>query len=609
MHQNAMAIHAEEPCGSSLSQDPRQAAELGSLFERLSSCLGELGPEFARDQQRFAELRKRLDEGRFHLAVLGQFKRGKSTLLNALLGEPLLPTSVVPLTAIPTFLHAGPLRQAKVAYTNGRPGEQVTADEARRIAMFLEKYVTEAANPGNRLGINHVEVASPAEILSRGVVLIDTPGIGSTFRHNTEATLNFLPQCDAALFLVSADPPITEVEVDFLKKVREKVVRLFFLLNKVDYLSEREREAAVQFLRVVLKEQVGIRDDTPVFCVSARAGLEARQSRNAGLWAESGLAEVERHLIEFLALEKATTLRRAIAGRVQGVASDVLMRVRLAVRSLQMPLGELQDRMNHFERSIADAQRQRIVAADLLAGDKRRAITRLEETAEELRKRTRRYLQGVVQETLATAPEGVEETAAQQSLHRVIPPFFEHEMGTISSGFATYVGEVLQPHRKRANELVRHVRETAATLFDIPCHDAQEGDLFELRDQPYWTTDSWASHLGPLPPEFIDKFLPAAIRRARIRKRLMTRIEKLVIRNVEDLRWSTLQSLERAFRQFGSSLDGGLKETIAATHGAIQAAQARRQEQADTVAAEIERLEADAAELNEIQTGLARNVK
>ncbi len=91
-------------------------------------------------------------------------------------------------------------------------------------------------------------------------------------------------------------------------------------------------------------------------------------------------------------------------------------------------------------------------------------------------------------------------------------------MGTISSGFATYVGEVLQPHRKRANELVRHVRETAATLFDIPCHGAQEGDLFELRDQPYWTTDSWASHLGPLPPEFIDKFLPAAIRRARDQK-------------------------------------------------------------------------------------------
>ncbi len=398
----------------------RQAAELGiSLFERLSSCLGELGPEFARDQQRFAELRKRLDEGRFHLAVLGQFKRGKSTLLNALLGEPLLPTSVVPLTAIPTFLHAGPLRQAKVAYTNGRPGEQVTADEARRIAMFLEEYVTEAANPGNRLGINHVEVASPAEILSRGVVLIDTPGIGSTFRHNTEATLNFLPQCDAALFLVSADPPITEVEVDFLKKVREKVVRLFFLLNKVDYLSEREREAAVQFLRVVLKEQVGIRDDTPVFCVSARAGLEARQSQRRPLGRER-LGRGGKAPDWVPCLGEGHDAPPRIAGRVQGVASDVLMRVRLAVRSLQMPLGELRDRMNHFERSIADAQRQRIVAADLLAGDKRRSL--------DWRRRRKSfangqgaYLQGVVQETLATAPEGVEETAAQQSLHRVIP--------------------------------------------------------------------------------------------------------------------------------------------------------------------------------------------
>ncbi|MDN5344604.1 MAG: hypothetical protein PWQ18_715 [Clostridia bacterium] len=97
---------------------------------------------------------------------------------------------------------------------------------------------------GNKL--SQVEVFYPSPLLSKGVVLIDTPGIGSTFRHNTEATLNFLPQCDAALFLVSADPPITEVEVEFLKAVRSRVTHLFFILNKVDYLNLEQNQNTVQ---------------------------------------------------------------------------------------------------------------------------------------------------------------------------------------------------------------------------------------------------------------------------------------------------------------------------------------------------------------------------
>ncbi len=613
MHQNATAVSAglssAEPYGSSSPRgSARPAPDLAWHFDRLRRCLEELGPEFARDQRRLAELSTRPDEGRFHLAVLGQFKRGKSTLLNALLGDSLLPTSVVPLTAIPTFLRAGPQWQAKVAYVDGHSGEQVTSDQAAGISTFLEQYITEAGNPNNRLGINHVEVSSPSEILARGVVLIDTPGIGSTFRHNTEATLNFLPQCDAALFLVSADPPITEVEVDFLKEVHSKVVRLFFLLNKVDYLSDEERDTAVQFLRHVLRDQVGMSDAVPIFCVSARAGLEAKRRDDAELWAKSGMAEVERHLIDFLASEKAATLRLAIARRVQGIVADVLMRVRLAVRSFQMPLSELQARMNRFEEAIADAQRQRVAAADLLAGDKRRAVARLEEEAEGLRQSARHHLQAVVQESLATAADKMQEAAAQESLHRVIPAFFEREMGALSLRFTAHVREAIQPHRERASRLIQQVRETAATLFDIPCEDMATCDLFELSDQPYWITDSWDSFLGPVSPEFLDKLLPATLRRARVRKRLMERVEKLVVRNVENLRWSTLQSLERVFCQFGLDLDARLKETIATTHGAMRAAQSRRKEHAHTVAAEIERLETCARELGEIQSSLAGTV-
>jgi len=116
-------------------------------------------------------------------------------------------------------------------------------------------------------GIAEVQVDLPAPILAGGVVLIDTPGIGSTYRHNTTATLNFLQQCDAALFLISADPPITETGLGFLRQVREKVPRLFFVLNKIDYLDDGELQEALEFYKRVLAEEAGWNGEFPVFCL------------------------------------------------------------------------------------------------------------------------------------------------------------------------------------------------------------------------------------------------------------------------------------------------------------------------------------------------------
>ena len=85
--------------------------------------------------------------------------------------------------------------------------QRVRGKDLDEFVDILHGIVTEEGNPKNRLGVLQVEILHPAPILQHGVVLIDTPGIGSTFTHNTAATLNFLPQCDAALFVVSATRP------------------------------------------------------------------------------------------------------------------------------------------------------------------------------------------------------------------------------------------------------------------------------------------------------------------------------------------------------------------------------------------------------------------
>ena len=240
-----------------------------ALLDDAVEIVRSLGPQFTGDCKKLLSLTERLEEGRFHLAVLGQFKRGKSTLLNAFLGEQLLPTSVVPLTAIPTFLQYGPELLVRVWYQDDRPAKEFQRKSTDELREILHSFVTEEGNPSNRLGVLQVEISHPAAILEHGVTLIDTPGIGSTFTHNTEATLNFLPQCDAALFVVSADPPLTEVEAEFLKRVRARVSRLFFIFNKVDYLDEEEKTAAVEFCRKVLTDKIGLNNDLLVMCVSA----------------------------------------------------------------------------------------------------------------------------------------------------------------------------------------------------------------------------------------------------------------------------------------------------------------------------------------------------
>ena len=578
---------------------------LPALLFRSIQQVETLGESFASHGPKLRSLAERLSRGHFHLAVLGQFKRGKSTLLNAMLAGAVLPTAVVPLTAIPTFIRAGDALRAKIVYQDNRPAEEFGVSSERELVTLLSRYVAESENPRNTLGVRQVEVLHPAPILRDGLVLIDTPGIGSTFRHNTEAALNFLPQCDAALFVVSADPPVTETELEFLKQVRSRISRVFFILNKIDYLNRDERQAALQFFQKVLAEHLGIDGQTPVFCVSARMGLEARQNNDPEAWAQSGMEKVERHLLGFLMREKSEALLQAAAHKAADIVGEVLMQLRLAVRALQMPLEDLQSRLALFERKIAEIRRERQIAGDLLAGDKKRMHQFLEEQADALRSRASRHLRGVIDEALGkTSSLASLEEDVRKALSDAIPGFYEHELGEMTALFGSRMAEVLLPHQQRADELIGAVRKAAADLFDIPYYAPDSRNAFEMTREPYWVTHSWDSTFSPIQQRLMDRLMPKAIRQSRIRKRVMQQVFMLVIRNVENLRWATYQSLDQTFYRFGCDLDERLAATIAATQGAIEAAIANRAQRAESISVETSNLEAAIGAMAAIQQRL-----
>lgn len=302
------------------------------------------------------DLAARVSEGRFYLACVGQFKRGKSTLLDALLGESVLPIGVVPVTSVPTIVRYGVKRCARVRLGNSA-WLQIALES-------VEDYVSEAENPGNAKNVSAIEVFIPNRLLADGMCFVDTPGIESVFEANTRATHEFVPRIDAALIVLGADPPVSGAEVALIKQICGHVDSLLFVMNKVDRVPTEEVKAAKQFARRILAAKLQRQVD--VYEVSARSELETA----AAGWEWPPFLAALRQM--------ASQSGRALAQRVQrGAAERLVKRLsRLAEDrrdALLTPLEESEARLTAL-RVYIDGLRQSILdLGQLLKGEQERS--------------------------------------------------------------------------------------------------------------------------------------------------------------------------------------------------------------------------------------------
>jgi GTP-binding protein EngB required for normal cell division len=237
------------------------------------------------------------------VAALGQFKSGKSSLLNAVLGEPAFPVGAVPVTAVVTRAAAGPTRVARVTRLDGGV-EEAALDR-------LRDFVTEAGNPGNRRGVAVADAFTPAMGDWPGLRLVDTPGLGSVLTHNSEATRAWMPNAAVALVTVSAERPLSDEDRRLVAEARQTAPRVVVVLTKVDLLTEAERVEVAEFLDRALREGFG--DAIPILPFSTRAEPErwVRQFRETVLRPVAGIVAEERRAA--LAL-KLASLARACHG-------------------------------------------------------------------------------------------------------------------------------------------------------------------------------------------------------------------------------------------------------------------------------------------------------
>ena len=193
----------------------------------------------------------RLEEDSFEVALFGRVSSGKSSLLNAMLGTTVLPVGITPITAVPTKLRYGATLKAAVAYGDGRSG-LVSLEEFGRL-------VTEQGNPGNLRNIVRALLEVPSPRLKEGILLVDTPGLGSLAKRGAAETLAYLPSCDLALVLVDAGATLNEEDIDTLRLLYEAGIPALVLLSKSDVLAQGDLHRAVRYIEEQVKQELSLK--------------------------------------------------------------------------------------------------------------------------------------------------------------------------------------------------------------------------------------------------------------------------------------------------------------------------------------------------------------
>jgi small GTP-binding protein len=330
------------------------------LLQRLATALERFGADVAADDlRRFQEAREQLT-GLFLLVIAGEFNSGKSSFINALLGERVLPEGVTPTTDRINILRHGP-----------------EVSELLRAAYLLER-------------------THPADVL-REINIVDTPGTNAIIRRHEELTRDFVPRSDLVLFVTSADRPFTESERGFLEQIRQWGKKIVFIVNKIDILARPEEREEV--VRYVSEHATALLGEAPqIFAVSAREAQEARGGGKDGkdgkggkdqekeeLWSKSGFGAVEDYLLNTLDQEERVRLKLLnplnVGLRLASKYKDATFeRLKLLAQDVEA-IQNIDQQLALFHQEMLRDFEPRLARLDVLLGDmERRGIQFFDET-------------------------------------------------------------------------------------------------------------------------------------------------------------------------------------------------------------------------------------
>ena len=422
------------------------AGALGAALGRLAA----LGKEA--DAAALDGLRERLLSQRLRVLIAGEAKRGKSTLVNALLGRAVLPSGATPLTALPTTVRYGTEESVTAVF----------ADRTERLPLAaLGELVTERANPGNRKNVVAVTAWVDSPLLASGIELVDTPGTGSVFEHNTAAAETALATLDAAVFVLTADPPVSASERDLMERVAGLSATMFVVLNKTDYLPPQDTEEVLSFSADVVAGAAdrGIR----VYPVSALRALSAR--------GDPGFAEFAAAFAAYAENGRLADLRSSVAAQAGRIARGLRDETELARRAGELVAARNDERVTAFAARLTAAAEEGARTGVLIEAESRRMLAGLNASAEEEGRRGTARVASAIEDLLAgelgSAPAWSIETAGRERLSelavRAAEEWRQQQAAVLETGLTALDDRLTAT----LSAELEQVREAAAELLGV----------------------------------------------------------------------------------------------------------------------------------------------
>lgn len=375
------------------------------------------------------------DDAPFDVAVLGQFNSGKSSVLNAIVGHSIFPVGALPATAVITRAQAGEAEHARVEFLDGHTEDIPLA----RIAEF----VTESSNPENKRRVKLVDVFTPALADWPGIRLVDTPGLGSLLAHNTQATLQWLPQVAMALVVTSAERPLSEEDARLLDEAHRYAGQVILLLNKSDLLSRDEQQAMVNFVAKARRRDQNSLE--PVRLFSTR--------HDSQLCADSLKTEILQPLVNDVASARGEALRHKLAHLHQSSRSYLEVAIQAAEKT--------DSQRDQLRRAVFDETVTSAMLADELQLVEQRVASGSRKAFEKWFLPHQETVTTGIRSALATEMPRWIGNLAEQSRHYEawLADRLTQLLGPISAGAPTVAIEQLADAQRRVGRVVEAFRD------------------------------------------------------------------------------------------------------------------------------------------------------
>jgi Dynamin family len=275
----------------------------------------------------------RLHHPRVRVLVVGEFKQGKSLLLNALVNAPVCPIDDDISTSVPTVVRYADHPSATLVRGAGVSGDPDEPEERTKVPIKqLANYVSEVGNPGNHVGLKYAEVGIPRHILADGLELVDTPGLGGLGSVQGSATMAMLPSADAVLLVSDAAAEYSRPELEFLHQAKLVCPNVACVLTKIDLYPQWERIAELDREHL---HAAGI--DAELLPASSMLRLHALRARDHALNAESGFPNLATFLRERVVRQSERLANRAAANDVVTITAQLATGMRAELAACEDP--------------------------------------------------------------------------------------------------------------------------------------------------------------------------------------------------------------------------------------------------------------------------------